>query len=1118
MNRKGIILSCKNNINSLDFLIKKVYNMYKYVYMYKVMCALYNVESLIPYVKGVGKMKLQVVKRFISVIVMLAVLITAVPVTFASDDYSKYADFPTGWSKTAMEHAVDNGLLSGRTPTTINPQDYLTRAEMATIINRVFGATVKADISKYTDVKPGDWYYEEIAKAVNMRTFIGDSVTTMNPNENITREAVFTVIARALVLETDDFSSLNKYPDKDKVSNWARSAASVLVSKGYVNGNNEGNLCPSCYVTREEFAQIMYNIIKTYYVKEGNFSNTGEDSSLIRTSGVTLENVTIDGDIIIGDGVGNGTVTLKNVNINGRLLCRGGEKAIKLINTKVNEYVVVYDVNGTVHFDNYRTESVFKNIKELTPATFLKSVAGGSGSSGGSSGGSSSGTTKKYYTVSFHNGSDPVAFDSVKINQKYSDSNRNLAYLDESLDDIYEDYIAELPSYKRSTLGYNTLGAEYEHQVEKEYIYEEEPGVWSVFTEDTTVSKDIDVYYAAKRAVLEVEIPALGIPYSLELRYDSNSRFVDSMKDALITTGSTLEKDVVKNQINEKISELYSALNTETGLVDAQGNILVKDFGLKIVKVIDYDDIQAEVKTYVENLLVEKMNNGTAEELLSVKDLINLVIPGDVDAIVTHVGGLSEQDRVNLAKDVVNNLAGYSPYDEFMRAFDEERETFEINKTNTHFARAVGNAVSKFKFEEILPKLKDKGFGPVISLLGEDAIEDMFVSAKGEYWEEMEPIVTAVENDNVEKADYTTSLKIKTDIPDILRSIYDQYSSRYIDRIENSGIYDYDKNTSLKKFVNIDWFDLVFGYDQSRKVGNPAVTGYYIRDYMDYYCSLLDVLIIFDDALCFYNTEDYDDEKLVEVKKSLTKEVLYFLEQLSGLSGKIAHGEPIVGNYTLQDLIEKVESLENVADSMGGTSSESQATAIATVVDSVKSMLVELGAGNLPDGSTLDDLTALSEKLQTVIEGINEGDYESINATFEELISASVKRIEDIIKELDENGKITGNVIWDMLSDIPALNNIYNQYIDQFRAIISALADADIGELGAPFDSEKFEDIVFGREEDDIFNVDSVVDFVKAKLGTPEKTGYDDVNKVYIVDQYSKDFGDIGVFFQRKFY
>ena len=351
-------------------------------------------------------------KKITALMLTVLMLFTVMPVTYSAE-VSDFVDFPTGWSADAVKAAVDNGLLVGRTATELVPGGCLTRAEMATIVNRAFGAKIEADISSYKDVSRSAWYYHEIAKAVNMQTFQGDGTTIMRPDDCITREEVFTVIARAFVLESNDYSPLDKFYDAAQISDWAKPYLSILTAKGYVNGDNLGNVNPKKNISREEFAQVMHNIVKTYYTHSGDFTITGPDSSLIRTTGVTLRNITIDGDLVLGDGVGFGTVVLENVTIKGRLLARGGENSVKLINTTVGEMVVVKDVNGIVHFHNYRSEAPFAGIVEITRATFLEeqgTIIHGGGSSGGSS--SVKGT---YYDVTFM--ADGEVVDVIEIKE-----------------------------------------------------------------------------------------------------------------------------------------------------------------------------------------------------------------------------------------------------------------------------------------------------------------------------------------------------------------------------------------------------------------------------------------------------------------------------------------------------------------------------------------------------------------------------------------------------------------------------------------------------------------------------------------------------------------------------
>jgi len=70
---------------------------------------------------------------------------------------------------------------------------------------------------------------------------------------------------------------------------------------------------------------------------------------MVNVPGVTLKDVTVTGDLIIGDGVGTGDVTLDNVKVLGRTVIRGGgNNSIHVINGSV--------LTGTVIVDNVNNE------------------------------------------------------------------------------------------------------------------------------------------------------------------------------------------------------------------------------------------------------------------------------------------------------------------------------------------------------------------------------------------------------------------------------------------------------------------------------------------------------------------------------------------------------------------------------------------------------------------------------------------------------------------------------------------------------------------------------------------------------------------------------------------
>lgn len=290
---------------------------------------------------------------------------------------SDFSDFPTDWSAPAMTHAVQNGLLNG-SDGKILPKGLLTRAQMATMVNRAFASSAKASLTSFTDMVPGAWHYNEMAKAVQMGVFQGAD-GKLNPNDPITREQAFAVLARAFGLADGKASSLDKFSDGAQVSSWARGAVAALVEQGYVTGA-DGALNPQSYITRAEFAQVMDALVAAYGDQDLK-DQTVEGNLILRTNS-TLENVTVKGDLILADGVS--AASLKNVTVTGRLVVRGGTDGVSLTKSTPKKGIQLANPNGT--------PKVTVDGKAYIPTGLpgSGSNSGGSSSSGSSGGGSSS--------------------------------------------------------------------------------------------------------------------------------------------------------------------------------------------------------------------------------------------------------------------------------------------------------------------------------------------------------------------------------------------------------------------------------------------------------------------------------------------------------------------------------------------------------------------------------------------------------------------------------------------------------------------------------------------------------------------------------------------------------
>lgn len=312
--------------------------------------------------------KKRILALFLAAVSCLSLAVSASAANTVNRKATDFRDFDrTAWYAEAVSAAVDNGLLYGKSSTTLDPNGDMTRAEMAAIINRSFGCYKTADISQYKDVAKSKWYYKDVALAVQMGTYNGRSASAMAPDAPISRQEAMTVVARALELDYNAYAKtdLSKFADEKNISSWALPYVRAMVGTDYIHGRTKV-LEPLDNITRAEFAQIFYNIIGTYIVSKGTYDKDIKGSVLIRTDDVELKNLTVDGDLIIGCGAADGKIVLDNVTVKGRLLVWGGGTKAVYCNAGTNmPAVVVARVDDAVKviYDRDSTLAVIDTIK-----------------------------------------------------------------------------------------------------------------------------------------------------------------------------------------------------------------------------------------------------------------------------------------------------------------------------------------------------------------------------------------------------------------------------------------------------------------------------------------------------------------------------------------------------------------------------------------------------------------------------------------------------------------------------------------------------------------------------------------------------------------------------------
>ena len=259
----------------------------------------------------------------------------AIPTPVLAASPGDFSDFPNNWATNALSYAVSNGLLSGDSGK-IRANDTLKRAEMAAILNRLAGAVKGASLTGYTDVPATAWYYDDMAKAVQMGTFAGDG-GMLRPEAPITRQEVFAVLARFYCLDQSNTDVLQQYADNSQIAPWAKGAVAAMVQAGYIHGN-EGKLSPLAPITRAEFSQVLYQLAGNI-AEDGKTADANLEGNLIvRKSDASLNNVTVKGDLVIADGAQR--VKLDNVKVEGRILVRGGADGVEFSKTTAGKGVL----------------------------------------------------------------------------------------------------------------------------------------------------------------------------------------------------------------------------------------------------------------------------------------------------------------------------------------------------------------------------------------------------------------------------------------------------------------------------------------------------------------------------------------------------------------------------------------------------------------------------------------------------------------------------------------------------------------------------------------------------------------------------------------------------------
>lgn len=163
------------------------------------------------------------------------------------------------WFYDPVCYVYSQGLMTGTSATTFEPNTSLSRAMLVAVLHRLEGSP-QASAGDFIDVADSDWYAQAVNWAASVGVVNGFDDGTFQPNAAITREQMAAILRNYAAYKGLDVTAsgdLANYSDAASVSDWAKDSVEWAVGSGLIGGYEDSTLQPQGTTTRAEVASVL---------------------------------------------------------------------------------------------------------------------------------------------------------------------------------------------------------------------------------------------------------------------------------------------------------------------------------------------------------------------------------------------------------------------------------------------------------------------------------------------------------------------------------------------------------------------------------------------------------------------------------------------------------------------------------------------------------------------------------------------------------------------------------------------------------------------------------------------------------------------------------------------
>lgn len=180
-----------------------------------------------------------------------------------TDTQPAFADIAEHWAYPFIRRLRLRGVIGGFPDGTFRPEQTMTRAEFAAILDAAFPRVPRRDYIPFPDVSADFWAAEAIRNAFEAQFISGFPEGDFRPGENISRLHVLLSLVSGLQMPAGESLSLTAiYNDGADIADYARSAIAIATrNRLVVNAPSIDVFNPNRPATRGEVAAFIYQAL-----------------------------------------------------------------------------------------------------------------------------------------------------------------------------------------------------------------------------------------------------------------------------------------------------------------------------------------------------------------------------------------------------------------------------------------------------------------------------------------------------------------------------------------------------------------------------------------------------------------------------------------------------------------------------------------------------------------------------------------------------------------------------------------------------------------------------------------------------------------------------------------